>query len=200
MKRYLPIGGLKEFVTESVKLAFGDACPELSTVAAVQVMTVARNCRPPVRIPLNSLLAPLTLSQVRASQPLASTKASLSPPTTKSQPITHRLPNQSLSGTGSCRLMAEFQRRYMPHASVYIPVPTWSNHHNIWKDAGVPQVRARLLAVLLSGLRGVGVGGHLSLRSLSPKSLAPDRRPHPFPKKQPDHLPLLQALDPRPRL
>jgi aspartate aminotransferase len=36
--------------------------------------------------------------------------------------------------------MAEFQRRYMPHSSVYIPVPTWSNHHNIWRDAGVPQV------------------------------------------------------------
>jgi aspartate aminotransferase len=26
---------------------------------------------------------------------------------------------------------------------VYIPVPTWSNHHNIWKDAGVEQATHR---------------------------------------------------------
>ena len=38
---------------------------------------------------------------------------------------------QSLSGTGSCRLFAEFMRRYLPGAAVYIPKPTWSNHHNI---------------------------------------------------------------------
>jgi aspartate/tyrosine/aromatic aminotransferase len=50
---------------------------------------------------------------------------------------------QSLSGTGSCRLMAEFQKRYMPGTKVYIPVPTWSNHHNIWKDAGVEQATHR---------------------------------------------------------
>jgi aspartate aminotransferase len=80
---YLPIGGLKDFVAESVKLAYGDDSYAVKegTVAAVQ----------------------------------------------------------SLSGTGSCRLFAEFQRRYMPHAAVYIPSPTWSNHHNIWRDAGVPQ-------------------------------------------------------------
>ncbi|KAI8468621.1 MAG: pyridoxal phosphate-dependent transferase [Monoraphidium minutum] len=91
---YLPIGGLKDFVTESVKLAYGDACPDLSTVAAVQ----------------------------------------------------------SLSGTGSCRLMAEFQRRYLPHSQVYIPVPTWSNHHSIWKDAGVPQATYRYYKPSTRGL------------------------------------------------
>uniref|UniRef100_A0A383V9K1 Aspartate aminotransferase n=1 Tax=Tetradesmus obliquus TaxID=3088 RepID=A0A383V9K1_TETOB len=80
---YLPIGGLRDFVSESVKLAYGDDSP---VVAAGQVAAV-----------------------------------------------------QSLSGTGSCRLFAEFQRRFMPHSSVYIPVPTWSNHHNIWRDAGVAQ-------------------------------------------------------------
>jgi aspartate aminotransferase, mitochondrial len=83
MHRYLPIGGLKEFVQESVKLGFGENSPVIkdNLVAAVQ----------------------------------------------------------SLSGTGSCRLMAEFQKRYMPSSTVYFPVPTWSNHHNIWRDAGVPQ-------------------------------------------------------------
>lgn len=29
---------------------------------------------------------------------------------------------QSLSGTGSCRLFAEFQKRFLPNSSVYIPV------------------------------------------------------------------------------
>ncbi|KDP22788.1 hypothetical protein JCGZ_00375 [Jatropha curcas] len=46
---------------------------------------------------------------------------------------------QALSGTGACRLFAEFQRRYYPESSMYLPDPTWSNHHNIWRDAQVPQ-------------------------------------------------------------
>lgn len=45
---------------------------------------------------------------------------------------------QALSGTGACRLMAEFQNRYLPNSKVLIPKPTWSNHHNIWRDAQVP--------------------------------------------------------------
>eukprot|EP00879_Flechtneria_rotunda_P018587 GHRR01019503.1.p1 GENE.GHRR01019503.1~~GHRR01019503.1.p1 ORF type:complete len:226 (+),score=31.65 GHRR01019503.1:115-792(+) len=80
---YLPIGGNKEFVIQSVKLAYGADSP------------VVKN------------------DQIAAVQ--------------------------SLSGTGSCRLFAEFQRRFLPHTTVYIPVPTWSNHHNIWRDAGVAQ-------------------------------------------------------------
>ena len=89
---------------------------------------------------------------------------------------------QSLSGTGSIRLMAEFQvwsvkrdrvhypipeakdcnpggsfqcyqlnqlnqltrstshalkARFMPGSKIYISVPTWGNHHNIYQDAGV---------------------------------------------------------------
>lgn len=46
---------------------------------------------------------------------------------------------QSLSGTGACRLFAEFQKRFRPESQIYIPVPTWANHHNIWRDAQVPQ-------------------------------------------------------------
>jgi len=84
---YLPIGGLKDFVAESVKLAYGETSP---VVASGQVAAV-----------------------------------------------------QSLSGTGSCRLFADFQKRYMPKSKIYIPVPTWANHHNIWADAGVPQATYR---------------------------------------------------------
>ncbi|KAK4755449.1 hypothetical protein SAY87_009206 [Trapa incisa] len=44
---------------------------------------------------------------------------------------------QALSGTGACRLFAEFQRRFYPDSHIYFPNPTWSNHHNIWRDAQV---------------------------------------------------------------
>lgn len=33
---------------------------------------------------------------------------------------------QSLSGTGACRLFADFQKRFHPDSQIYIPVPTWS--------------------------------------------------------------------------
>lgn len=33
---------------------------------------------------------------------------------------------QALSGTGACRLFAEFQKRFQPDSQIYIPVPTWS--------------------------------------------------------------------------
>ncbi|GAB2274709.1 L-asparaginase 1 [Dionaea muscipula] len=46
---------------------------------------------------------------------------------------------QSLSGTGACRVFADFQKRFRPDSEIYIPVPTWANHHNIWRDAHVPQ-------------------------------------------------------------
>ncbi|KAJ8753449.1 hypothetical protein K2173_019848 [Erythroxylum novogranatense] len=46
---------------------------------------------------------------------------------------------QALSGTGACRLFADFQKRFLPDSQIYIPIPTWSNHHNIWRDAHVAQ-------------------------------------------------------------
>ncbi|KAJ8898850.1 hypothetical protein K2173_008159 [Erythroxylum novogranatense] len=46
---------------------------------------------------------------------------------------------QAISGTGACRLFAEFQRRFYPGSQIYFPDPTWSNHHNIWRDAQVPR-------------------------------------------------------------
>ncbi|CAN1134205.1 Aspartate aminotransferase, mitochondrial, partial [Linum perenne] len=44
----------------------------------------------------------------------------------------------ALSGTGGCRLFAEFQRRFFPESPIYLPDPTWSNHYNIWTNASVP--------------------------------------------------------------
>lgn len=49
---------------------------------------------------------------------------------------------QALSGTGALRLGAEFIRRFFPQGTpVYISNPTWGNHTNIFKDAGVNDVR-----------------------------------------------------------
>ncbi|KAF9600193.1 hypothetical protein IFM89_005017 [Coptis chinensis] len=31
---------------------------------------------------------------------------------------------QALSGTGACRLFADFQKRFRPESQIYIPVPT----------------------------------------------------------------------------
>lgn len=35
---------------------------------------------------------------------------------------------QALSGTGACRLFAEFQRRFHPESRIYLPDPTWSKY------------------------------------------------------------------------
>jgi len=49
---------------------------------------------------------------------------------------------QALSGTGGLRLGAEFMKRFFPAGTpVYISVPTWGNHPNIFVDAGVTDVR-----------------------------------------------------------
>lgn len=33
---------------------------------------------------------------------------------------------QALSGTGACRLFADFQKRFLPDSQIYIPIPTWA--------------------------------------------------------------------------
>ncbi|KAJ9504960.1 hypothetical protein QJQ45_006388 [Haematococcus lacustris] len=93
---YLPIAGMRDFVVESMKLAFGEDARVIKDkrVAAIQ----------------------------------------------------------TLSGTGSCRIMADFQHRFMPRSKIYIPVPTWSNHNNIWADAQVPAAKYRYYKPATRGL------------------------------------------------
>lgn len=50
---------------------------------------------------------------------------------------------QALSGTGACRLFAEFQRRFYPQSRIFLPIPTWSNHHDIWRDAQIQKAHYR---------------------------------------------------------
>ncbi len=104
---------------------------------------------------------------------------------------------QALSGTGACRLFADFQRRFKPESHIFIPVPTWAkyassddlhslqvvpseqtnvvytivvffflvlmcsldvcSHHNIWRDAHVPQHTFRYYDPATKGLDFAGL-------------------------------------------
>ncbi|CAL8465616.1 g5152 [Coccomyxa elongata] len=44
---------------------------------------------------------------------------------------------QSLSGTGSLRVAADFIAKFLPGTTAYLSNPTWGNHKNIFADAGV---------------------------------------------------------------
>jgi len=45
---------------------------------------------------------------------------------------------QTLSGTGGCRLVGEFYSRFLgKDTPIYMPNPTWANHKNIFRDAGL---------------------------------------------------------------
>ena len=44
---------------------------------------------------------------------------------------------QTLSGTGACRIGGEFLRRWFPGSRIFLPVPTWGNHHKIFAECGL---------------------------------------------------------------
>ncbi|KDQ63696.1 hypothetical protein JAAARDRAFT_29716 [Jaapia argillacea MUCL 33604] len=45
---------------------------------------------------------------------------------------------QSISGTGALRIGGAFLAKFYPHAKViYLPVPTWGNHHSVFRDSGL---------------------------------------------------------------
>jgi len=48
---------------------------------------------------------------------------------------------QALSGTGSLRIGAEFIAENVPDINVYFPTPTWGNHFNIFKHAGIKNTK-----------------------------------------------------------
>eukprot|EP00891_Asterochloris_glomerata_P005254 jgi/Astpho2/5254/Aster-04826 len=93
---------------------------------------------------------------------------------------------QSLSGTGSCRLMAEFMKRYKPGAKIWITSPTWSNHHNIFRDAGVERKEYRYykdetrgldLDGLLEDLKGANSGDVVLLHACAHNPTGVDPTP-----------------------
>ncbi|VVT56700.1 uncharacterized protein SAPINGB_P005221 [Magnusiomyces paraingens] len=50
---------------------------------------------------------------------------------------------QSISGTGALRIGADFVSRFFGKKKIYIPNPTWANHKNIFRDAGMEAVSYR---------------------------------------------------------
>jgi aspartate aminotransferase len=59
---------------------------------------------------------------------------------------------QTLSGTGACRLFGDFIHQYYPESGILLPVPTWSNHLGIFKDAGVKTTGVRYYDPKTKGL------------------------------------------------
>jgi len=47
---------------------------------------------------------------------------------------------QTVSGTGANHIIAVFLARHMRPARVFIPSPTWVNHHSIWAQTNVSRV------------------------------------------------------------
>lgn len=73
---------------------------------------------------------------------------------------------QTLSGTGACRMFAEAVARFMPGSIAYLPRPTWSNHHNIFRDAGVP---IREYSYYNPSTRGLDLDGMLNDLARAPE-------------------------------
>ncbi|CCI46123.1 unnamed protein product [Albugo candida] len=75
---------------------------------------------------------------------------------------------QTISGTGGCRLAGDFFVRFLGRDTpIYLPNPTWVNHHAIMKDAGLrvlnyayyePASRGLAYDALLSDLQGAPDG------------------------------------------
>ena len=149
---YLPIAGLRTFTDQSIKLAYGEDAEAVKEgrVAAVQALsgtgedTVTALCQE--RSASAGSVIPKTLSCAKF--------ASVFDPWIK----------EALSScTGACRLVAEFQRRWLPEGSkVYLPKPTWANHHNIWRDAGVERAEYRYYKPETRGLDFEGLMEDLS--------------------------------------
>eukprot|EP00741_Cyanophora_paradoxa_P010996 tig00020553_g10630.t1 len=69
---------------------------------------------------------------------------------------------QTISGTGSLRVGAEFAAKFLPGAAILISTPTWGNHLNIFPKAGVQVRKYRYYSNKLRGLDFEGLIEDLS--------------------------------------
>lgn len=93
---------------------------------------------------------------------------------------------QTLSGTGACRLFADFQKRFHPESQIFIPTPTWANHHSIWKDAHVsarafryydPKTRGLDFTGLMEDLKAAPPGSFVLLHACAHNPTGVDPTP-----------------------
>jgi aspartate/tyrosine/aromatic aminotransferase len=59
---------------------------------------------------------------------------------------------QSISGTGALRIGLEFLAQFTPGRTVYVPNPTWTNHFNLIKAAGLKSATYRYFDAATKGL------------------------------------------------
>ncbi len=64
----------------------------------------------------------------------------------------------------------------MPGSKVYIPDPTWANHFNIWRDAGVEWAKYRYYKPDTRGLDFEGLMEDIHVRSMGRGGEGPGRR------------------------
>eukprot|EP00466_Bigelowiella_natans_P008742 jgi/Bigna1/49449/estExt_Genewise1.C_480012 len=94
---------------------------------------------------------------------------------------------QSISGTGSLRLGAEFFTRFMPGKSIFISNPTWANHRNIFEDASMkveeyrywdPSSKSLDISGMLEDLRSAPEGSIILLHACAHNPTGVDPTPH----------------------
>lgn len=69
---------------------------------------------------------------------------------------------QSISGTGALRVGAEFLARYAPLKTIWVPIPTWGNHNQIFKFSGLEVKSYRYYDPKTCGLDFAGMVEDLS--------------------------------------
>lgn len=74
----------------------------------------------------------------------------------------HYASMQSISGTGALRLGAEFLQRYASLKTIWVPVPTWGNHGQIFKFSGLEVKTYRYYDPKTCGLDFAGMVQDLS--------------------------------------
>lgn len=81
---------------------------------------------------------------------------------------------QALGGTGALRIGADLLNRFVKGNAIYVPNPTWGNHLNVMKDAGLNVARYRYfdakrnaldLSGLLEDLNGAPAGSIVLLHA-----------------------------------
>jgi aspartate aminotransferase len=58
-----------------------------------------------------------------------------------------------MSGTGACSLAGSFFKKFVPGLeTIYVPDPTWGNHHNVFRQVGLPTTLYKYLNEEATGL------------------------------------------------
>ena len=129
-KEYAGISGVQEFVDLSLKFAVRCSPTVRVSKAVLTLLPVcaqyadAGGALSDKRVAAVQVPASLTGAQVHSRGLLV---------------IAADFFSQAMSGTGACSLAGSFFKKFIPGLqTMYVPDPTWGNHHNIFRDVGLP--------------------------------------------------------------